>query len=226
MINVLLFLGALVAQRQGIDLNRYLSLHFVLSPDFNIAQLFTYMFMHSGLAHIFFNMFAVWMFGSLLERYLGPSKYLLFYVVCGIGAGIVQESVAALQYVNLSSSLPPQALDLVMTQGADIIHQGMNYTDPALGALNSVINTPTLGASGAVFGILLGFGMRFPNEKLFIFPFPVPIKAKWFVLGYAAIELLLGISNNVHDNVAHFAHLGGMLFGLLLILWWKRKREW
>ncbi len=226
MINVLMFLGTLVAQKYGLDLNRFFSLHFFLSSDFNFAQVFTYMFMHANIAHIFFNMFAVWMFGSVLERFFGASKYLMFYVVCGIGAAIVQEAVAACQYFTLAAEMPAQMVQTVMADGAAIMHQGMNYIDPMMSDLNRVLNTPTLGASGAVFGILLGFGMRFPNERIFIFPLPFPIKAKWFVIGYAIIELFLGVSNNARDNVAHFAHLGGMLFGLVMILWWKKRREW
>lgn len=212
MINVLLFLATLAAGRWGIDLDRYLALHFFFADDFNVAQFFTYMFMHANFAHIFFNLFAVWMFGSVLERYLGSSKFLMFYVVCGLGAGFVQEIAQLVTYYSMG-------LDHYTT-----VLLGDGYPEiPMEVFLNS---WSTVGASGAVFGILLGFGMRFPNERMFVFPIPVPIKAKWFVIGYAAIELMLGISPTVHDNVAHFAHIGGMLFGLLLIMYWKYKREW
>ncbi len=212
MVNVLLFLATLAAGRWGIDLDRYLALHFFFAEDFNVAQFFTYMFMHANFAHIFFNMFAVWMFGSVLERYLGSSKFLLFYVVCGLGAGLVQEVAQLVTYYSMG-------LDHYLT-----VSFGDGYPPIPMDAfLNS---WSTVGASGAVFGILLGFGMRFPEERMFVFPIPVPIKAKWFVIGYAAIELMLGISPSVHDNVAHFAHIGGMLFGFLLILYWKYKREW
>ena len=226
MINVLLFLATLAAGRWGIDLDRYLALHFFFAEDFNVAQFFTYMFMHANFAHIFFNMFAVWMFGSVLERYLGSSKFLLFYVVCGLGGGLLHETISGIQFMQLSSSLPPNAVDEVINNGAAALQQGMNFVDPRMAELNISLNSTLVGASGAVFGILLGFGMRFPEERIFVFPIPVPIKAKWFVIGYAALELMLGINPAIRGNVAHFAHIGGMLFGLLLIMYWKYKREW
>lgn len=205
-INVLCYLGSIVATRYGIDLNQYLGLHFFMAEDFNLAQLFTYMFMHANLQHIFFNMFAVWMFGRVLEHTWGARRFLFYYILCGIGAGIVQEAVQYIHYVTELSSY-----DSVNMGGTIIpMAQYLNYMT-------------TVGASGAVFAILLAFGMLFPNQQLFIFPLPVPIKAKYFVIGYAVIELALGISNNASDNVAHFAHLGGMIFGLVLILYWKKK---
>lgn len=205
-INILCFLGNIVAQRYGFELNEYLGLHFFLAEDFNLAQLFTYMFMHANFQHIFFNMFAVWMFGRVLEQAWGPRRFLFYYIVCGIGAGLVQELVQYIHYVTELSMY-----DSVNMGGTIIpMAQYLNYMT-------------TVGASGAVFAILLAFGMLFPNQQLFIFPLPVPIKAKYFVIGYAVIELALGISNNASDNVAHFAHLGGMIFGLVLILYWKKK---
>lgn len=209
-INVLFFFGMIVAERYQIDLNDYLGLHFFLAENFNPVQFFTYMFMHADFSHIFFNMFAVWMFGSILERVWGPQKFLFFYIVCGLGAGIIQELVqfATFFYTGMS--------------GYESVALPSGQTLPMDIYLNSWC---TVGASGAVFGILLGFGMNFPNERMFIFPVPFPVKAKYFVIGYAVIELLLGISNNIHDNVAHFAHLGGMLFGFLVILYWRYKRR-
>lgn len=206
-INVLLFFAAIVAQRYSIDLNDLLGLHFFLASDFNPVQLVTYMFMHGGFSHIFFNMFAVFMFGPILERTWGPKRFLLYYIVCGIGAGLIQEGVQYIHYMVQEMNLYTQ-----VDTGNSII--------PMEEILNSMT---TVGASGAVYGILLAFGMLFPEERLFIFPLPVPIKAKYFVVGYAVIELMLGLSNNPSDNVAHFAHLGGMLFGFLLIVYWKRK---
>lgn len=208
-INVLCFFGMIVAERYRIDLNDYLGLHFVLADNFNPVQFFTYMFMHANFSHIFFNMFAVWIFGSVLERLWGPQKFLFFYVVCGLGAGIVQELVQTVTYFSMGLN------------DYETVLLPSDQTLPMGTFLNSWC---TVGASGAIYGILLGFGMNFPNERLFVFPIPVPIKAKYFVIGYAVIELLLGISNNVHDNVAHFAHLGGMLFGFLIILYWRHNR--
>ncbi|HJD77324.1 membrane associated rhomboid family serine protease [Bacteroides reticulotermitis] len=205
-INVLIFFGTLVAQRYGIDLTNQLGLHFFLASDFNPAQLITYMFMHGGFSHIFFNMFAVFMFGRVLEQVWGPRRFLFYYILCGIGAGLIQEGIQYIQYVT------------ELSQYTQVnIGTGLISMDEYLNRMT------TVGASGAVYAVLLGFGMLFPNDRLFIFPLPFPIKAKFFVAGYALIELYSGIANNPGDNVAHFAHLGGMVFGLILVLYWKKN---
>ncbi len=204
-INVLCFFGMLVAERYGIDVNRFLALHFFMASDFNPAQLVTYMFMHANFQHIFFNMFAVWMFGRVLENVWGPKRFLFYYILCGIGAGLIQEGVQYIEYVTVWSHY--LNVDL-----------GNGVTIPMSEYLNVI---STVGASGAVYAILLAFGMLFPNSQMFIFPIPFPIKAKYFVIGYAVLELVLGISGG--DGIAHFAHLGGMLFGLILILYWRKK---
>lgn len=205
-INILFFLGTLLAQRYHIDLNDYLGLHFFMADRFNAAQLITYMFMHGGLSHLFFNMFALWMFGRVLEQVWGGQRFLFYYVFCGIGAGLIQEIVQWVFYTTTLSGY------LNVDIGYAVI--------PMSEYLNMMV---TVGASGAVYGILLAFGMLFPNQPIYIFPLPVPIKAKYFVVGYALLELFLGFSNNARDNVAHFAHLGGMVFGFFLILYWRRK---
>lgn len=221
-----MFLATVViGQVYQVDLGDYLGLHFVLSPQFNAAQLISYMFMHGGFAHLFFNMFAVWMFGRVLERVWGPRRFLFYYLVCGIGAGLIQEAVTAISYFQAASGLPADVIGLVRAEGLGVLKSGQNYADSSLGALNLVLNSSTVGASGAVYAILLGFGMLYPNSQMYVFPLPVPIKAKFFVAGYAVIELFSGLSNNPHDNVAHFAHLGGMIFGLILILYWRRKER-
>lgn len=222
-INVLMFFGTIVADGYGIDLARYLGLHFVLSDHFNLAQLFTYMFMHGGLTHLFFNMFALWMFGRILEQVWGPKRFLTYYIVCGVGAGIIQELVVGIQYYLATSGMPAEAVDIVLREGANALMQGKNYVNGEMASLNFIVNGLTVGASGAIYGILLGFGLLFPNEKMFVFPLPFPIPAKYFVIGYAVIELLLGIANNPTDNVAHFAHLGGMIFGYILIMYWRNQ---
>ncbi len=208
-INVLFFLGGVVATRYGIDLSTYLGLHFFMADDFNPAQLISYMFMHGGFTHLFFNMFAVWMFGRILEQIWGPKKFLFYYIACGIGAGLIQELVQYIQYA-------------VQLSAYDKVDLGEGMIVPMAQYLN-LMNT--VGASGAVYAILLAFGMLFPNEKMFIIPIPFPIKAKYFVAGYAIIELMQGIANNPTDNVAHFAHLGGMIFGFILIMYWKKKKN-
>lgn len=222
-INVLAFFGTIVAQSYGIDLARYLGLHFIFSEDFNFAQLITYMFMHGGFAHLFFNMFAVWMFGRILEQVWGPKRYLSYYLICGIGAGLISMLVTYIRMTVVKSGMSPEMIDTVYREGAGVLQEGMNYTYPAMANLNALLNGVTVGASGAVFAILLGFGMLFPNQPLFIFPLPFPIKAKYFVTGYALIELYAGFANNPGDNVAHFAHLGGMIFGFILIMYWRKK---
>lgn len=166
--------------------------------------------MHGGLSHLFFNMFALWMFGRILENVWGSKNFLIYFLICGIGAGVVQEIV---QYVSIN-------MDISSFEQA----RGLALSSYDRAMVYSRIPS-TVGASGSVYGILLAFGMMFPNEKLFIIPFPFPIKAKFFVIGYAIIELVTGLSNNPNDNVAHFAHLGGMLFGLILILYWRKKKH-
>lgn len=221
-INIVMFFAAIVAEKNGIDLSGILGLHFFMSSDFYPFQLVTYMFMHSGVGHLFFNMFALYMFGRTLEYVWGPKRFLIYYVVAGIGAGLVQEAVGAVRCFPLMDNLDPQALEIVMNEGAGVLRQGMNYRMPEMASLNIALNSLTVGASGAIYAILLGFGMLFPNERMFIFPLPFPIKAKFFVIGYALIELYMG-TVGVADSVAHFAHLGGMLFGFVLILIWRKK---
>ena len=223
-INVLCFFGAVVAQRYGISLNNVGGMHFFLSPDFNVAQLVSYMFLHANFEHIFFNMFAVWMFGRTLEMVWGPNRFLIYYMICGIGAGLVQELISAIEYFTLTSSMPAEAVETVLREGSSILQSGMNYVDSRMAELNIAVNRSTVGASGAVYGILLAFGMLFPNSQMYVFPIPFPIKAKFFVIGYAVIELVLGMSRTA-DGVAHFAHLGGMIFGFLLIMYWKKNRN-
>lgn len=224
-INVLMYLGTVVAKSRGIDLDDYLGLHFLLSDRFNTAQLITYMFMHGGFMHLFFNMFAVWMFGRILEDVWGSKRFLFYYLLCGMGAGLIQEVVVGIQYLNARSLLPAEAVGIIHDEGARILDMSQNFADPVMGRLNLALNSYTVGASGAVYAILLGFGMMFPNQRLFIFPLPLPIKAKYFVIGYAVIELWSGIANNPYDNTAHFAHLGGMVFGFFLILYWRNKNK-
>ena len=164
-------------------LANFLALYSFDSDNFYLYQLITYQFTHTEFLHLFFNMFALFMFGRVLESYWGPARFLTYYMITGIGAGLIQLTICYFQ-----------------------------------GVFSIMI-----GASGAVFGILLAFGMIFPNVQLMIIPIPFPIKAKYLVIGYGLLELFLGVSNRAGDNVAHFAHLGGMLFGIVLILYWRKK---
>jgi membrane associated rhomboid family serine protease len=223
-INGLFFLATLATEQIfKFDLANILGLHYFQSELFYPHQLITYMFMHGSIGHIFFNMFALWMFGNTIENCWGGKKFLIYYLVTGIGAGLIQEAVYGIRIHQIISQLTPEMIDTVKANGLALWQQGMNYKG-AMGTLNSLLNAGTVGASGSVFGLLLAFGMMFPNALIYMY-FLFPIKAKWFVIGYGVIELWLGITNRSGDNIAHFAHLGGMLFGLILILWWKKKEK-
>lgn len=195
-LNVLFFLADISLQTRGIDLTQWLGLHYITAQDFYPWQFITYMFMHGNFSHLFFNMFALWMFGYALENHWGSKRFLVYYLITGVGAALIQTGVLALEIRGMTQSLPPFA--------------AQHY-------INQIV---TVGASGAVYGILLAFGMCFPNVPIFLYFF-FPIKAKWFVIIYGVIELFAGIGGTA-DGVAHFAHLGGMIFGLLLILYWRK----
>ncbi|RKV89569.1 MAG: rhomboid family intramembrane serine protease [Bacteroidetes bacterium] len=244
-INVLCLIATTVLRsRSGIELNDTLGLHFVLSEKFRVYQFFTYMFMHAGVEHILFNMFAVYMFGRLFEMFWGGKKFLFYYLVAGLGAAIVQQTVWYIDYCSIASHIAdmPAVMSHISTEGAKALAESLNYSDEYMGRLNILMNIPTVGASGAVFGILLAFGYMFPKEKLYMFFLillafgymfpkeklymfflPIPIPARVFVIVYGLIELFAGVANFSWDNVAHFAHLGGLLFGLVLLLIWKKR---
>jgi len=210
-INVLVFVLTNVLELRDIHLMDIFGLHFFLASDFHLYQLFTYMFVHADLQHIFFNMFALWMFSSVIENVWGQKRFLFYYLTCGIGAGLIQ---MVAQFFSFYLTVKGQSPGISMLETFQLGHM---YGD----ALNS---WTTVGASGAVYAVLLAFGMTFPEERIFIFPLPIPIKAKWFVVGYVAIELFSGLSSR-GDNVAHFAHLGGMLFGYLMIRYWQNHNN-
>ena len=221
-INILMFLASLVFAQRGTDLNGIFGLRLFVSEGFMPFQLVTYMFMHGDFMHLFFNMFALYMFGRVLEHVWGPKRFLIFFLLTGVGAALIQEAIGMARYYTLVEGMSASELHLVASQGYDVLSNGMNFVAPGARELNLVMNGVTVGASGAIYAVLLGFGMLFPNERMFVFPLPFPIKAKYFVVGYAVIELLLGASGSA-DGVAHFAHLGGMLCGLVLILYWRKK---
>lgn len=194
--NIAVFILDNLLRLKGIELSDTCALYYIGNGmgfgggKFMPHQIITYMFMHASFMHIFFNMFALWMFGRIMERYWDSKKFLIYYFVCGIGAGLTQEFGQFMGIIPAVTNLGPVC---------------------------------TLGASGAVFGILLAFGLTFPDERIFIIPIPFPIKAKYFVFFYAAVEVLEFLS--VKDGVAHLAHLGGMLFGFLLIIYWKKNKD-
>lgn len=207
-INVLAYLAAVVMKGSGIDFNEIFGLHFFMADNFHIYQLVTYMFMHGGVTHLFFNMFALWMFGCVIEQTWGSRRFLWYILACGVGAGLFQEAAQFVQY-----AVEGLAAYNMINVGGMII--------PTSEYLNMWV---TVGFSGAVYGILLGFGMTYPEERIFIFPLPVPIKGKWFVILYAAIELFSALSTS-SDGVAHIAHLGGMAVGYIIIRHWRQQYE-
>ena len=210
-LNLLAFIATLVFQLRGIDLANIGGLHFFMASNFHLYQLVTYLFLHASFMHILSNMFGLWMFGCVIENVWGPKKFLFYYITCGIGAGLLQELAQfGSFYMSVVESVPDAGL-------ATVLEYGSHYAN----ALNA---WTTIGASGAVYAVILAFGMTFPNERLFIIPFPFPIKAKWFVIFYVAIEFFAALGSS-GDGVAHTAHLGGMLFGFLMIRYWNRHPD-
>ncbi len=203
------------------------ALYPISSPNFKPWQLATHFFMHSKQTffHIFFNMFAVIMFGTMLERVLGAKRFLFFYFSTALGAALLHSLVVYLRIRSIESEMTPEAVQYVLQNGQQLWFEHKNYIDPLMGELNAILNTPVLGASGAVFGILTAFGYLFPNTELMLLFPPIPIKAKYLVIGYIALELYLGFANNPYDNVAHFAHLGGAIIGFILVYVWQKDRS-
>ncbi len=258
-INTLFFLATLALRRYHIDLINILGLHYPGASGFRVYQFVTYMFMHGGWAHILFNMFALWMFGNVIENVWGGKKFLIFYMLTGLGSGIVyifwihfhlrtnldminaiiaHPIVPAVEAYFHEFGFHLNALTSTLSQSdLTLFNHNMNLlasssaTPSNIQQIISFLSTykaemlnqmVVIGASGAIFGLLLAFGMMFPNTLIYLY-FAIPVKAKWFVIGYGLIELFSGISNRPGDNVAHFAHIGGMLVGLLIILYWKKK---
>lgn len=259
-LNGLFFLATIsMGGSMNVDLYDILGLHYPGAQQFAPYQFITYMFMHGGFMHLFFNMFALWMFGNVLEQVWGPKRFIIYYLVTGIGAALVHygvmyfEIAPVIKAINTYLADPTNAnMDALLAihkfrlseNSGEIwlrfteFSQALNILDANPSSMEArqitldfltqykeyFLNLPNVvGASGAVFGILLAFGMLFPNTLIYLY-FAIPIKAKWFVIMYGAIELYAGISNQGGSNVAHFAHLGGMLFGFFLIKYWHGRR--
>ena len=222
-INILLFIatGILQSPPLNIDLTKILGLHYWRSELFSPWQIISYMFMHGNIPHILFNMFAVWMFGTHIENRWGSKRFLNYYLLTGFGAAFLHYLIIHFQIINLESVMNYDQIMVILNEG--IVPEGISRGSAQ--KLFFLYNTPVVGASGSLFGILLAFGVLFPNTLLYLY-FAIPIKAKYFVIGYGLLELFSGLSNNPQDNVAHFAHLGGMLFGLLIFAYWKLKNEY
>ncbi len=257
-INGIFFLATVVLEQRGIDLNDMLGLHYFAAEKFRWWQFFTYMFMHGSLGHIFFNMFALWMFGAALENVWGGRRFLNYYLITGLGAALVQEAVVhyemqpAIAYLNdyianpdfaklkdFAHSVPftkfsSAEMNAHFTEFIDKFNLRVDTDFQGAMAMSvdymkifkdDVFNAPVVvGASGAVFGLLLAYGMLFPNNLLYVY-FAIPIKAKYFVMIYGAVELFSGIASVPGDNVAHFAHLGGLLFGFITIMIWRNQQR-
>lgn len=244
-INGLFFLAKIVLASRDIDLDAIFGLHYFEAPDFRPWQVITYMFMHGNFSHIFFNMFALWMFGAAIENIWGGKRFLIYYLITGIGAALIHYMIVYFQiqpelalinhfldnpsldtYRYLAENNASPVFQKMFTQNLVVLQQNPSSLNELIQVtaqakddfLNSFV---IIGASGAVFGLLLAFGMMFPNAEIYVY-FLLPIKAKWFVVIYGALELIFGITGS-SDGVAHFAHLGGMLFGILLILIWRKQ---
>ncbi len=206
----------------GIRLTRILGLYYFESEQFQPYQFITHMFMHGGMAHLFFNMFALWMFGRVLEGVWGGKRFFIYYFFTGLGAALLHTVVNYIEIQTIMSRLTPEQIATVQQEGPGLWETHRNFVHEGMASLNRAINIPTVGASGAVFGVLLAFGMMFPDTRLMLLFPPIPIKAKYFVIAYGAIELYLGLTRP-GSNIAHFAHLGGMLFGFILIKYWQKN---
>jgi membrane associated rhomboid family serine protease len=204
-INALVFFAQeLIGKSGNFNIDDLFALHHYKSSEFRPYQLITYMFMHANFPHILFNMFSLWMFGSMLERVWGPKRFLIFYLICGVGAGLAQMGNYIVDFRQ--------------------IDQHINSFDPAM--YQEVMRaSATVGASGAIMGLLAAFGYLFPNTELYIMFIPVPVKAKWAVLGFIALDVFGGLSRVPNDNIAHFAHVGGALIGFLICLYWNKTNK-
>ncbi|WP_299289803.1 rhomboid family intramembrane serine protease [uncultured Mucilaginibacter sp.] len=207
-INIIFFIATLVFQSMGIELAFHLGAFYFNSPHFRVWQIITYMFMHGGWAHIFFNMFALYMFGPAIENYMGSKRFFNYYFITGLGALALQMLV--------------QAIEVHGILGSFTFDPAMNYniSPEDVGRLRAIYAEPMVGASGALFGILVAFGVLYAETSLYIMLIPIPVKAKYAVIGYIVVELYLGLSQHQGDSVAHFAHLGGALFGYILLKIW------
>jgi len=223
-INIGLFVISFLTDKiSGLDLNTILGLYYFKSTAFKPIQILTHMFMHGGFMHIIFNMYALFLFGQILERVWGGKRFLIYYLATGLGAAFFYTLVNHFQIQYLIKHMDASVVKQIFDEGVAVINNHQNYIDIQSGKLNALVNSPCVGASGAIFGLLLGFGMLFPETPLMIMFIPIPIKAKYFVAIYAAIELFSGVANRPGDNVAHFAHLGGLIFGFILIKIWQNK---
>jgi rhomboid-like protein len=224
-INVIFYIATLMFG--GPMMTQVLGVHYFDSPDFRIWQVITYMFMHdySSLFHIMFNMFALYTFGSSIEFIMGSKRFLNFYLITGLGALALQLLVQSFEVYNITGSAVNDGNFMVDSLKRTISFNPDLISKDQANTLLGIYLTPMVGASGAIFGLLIAFGMLFPNAELFIMFIPVPVKAKYIIPIYVLLELFLGVKQFSGDSVAHFAHLGGALFGFILVKMWHLKRH-
>jgi membrane associated rhomboid family serine protease len=213
-INIGVFLIMVITK---VNLNAIFGLRYFESPNFHFYQIVTHMFMHADSGHLFSNMFGLFMFGPMLEKVWGQNRFLLFYMVCGLGAAFLYSCI---NYYEIHQ-LILQANKLILSSNPE----QHAYGERMLDYIHHLMDIPMVGASGAIFGVLLAFGMLFPNTEMLLLFFPIPIKAKYFVILYGLYELYAGIQKTPGDNVAHFAHIGGMIFAFILIKYWQKQKN-
>lgn len=249
-VRTILILNVLVFLIPGRSIIQQFGLHSFLSEQFNPIQLITHMFIHAGIGHIFSNMIGLLVFGPMLERTWGPQRFTFFYFFCGIGAAVLFSGINYYEIQGVYEAVrdyrlnpTPDSFLAFITQHAGSYYDGLesfintfesqptNQTaiSSSVRFINSIynnqVNEPLVGASGAIFGVIMGFGLLFPNTQLFLLFPPIPVKAKYLVIFYGAYELYAGIQRSQGDNVAHFAHIGGMVFAFILIRYWGTQRK-
>jgi membrane associated rhomboid family serine protease len=226
-INVIFFLVKITGLGNfgGADMDTLFGLHYFASPLFKPWQLVTHMFMHGGFGHLFLNMIGLFMLGPPLEYRWGSERFLSFYMLTGVGAALFYSGAHAFDYYALKDLLSPDQLAEVQVRGPAMWNERLSFGDPYMDYLNRLFNIPMVGASGAIYGVLLAFGMIYPNVELIMFPIFIPIKAKYFVMILGGISIYSALQSNPNDNVAHLAHLGGMIVGYLLIRLWRHRDQ-
>ncbi len=224
LINLMMFVATIIFEMQGKDLISMLGMYNFMSPEFEPYQIVSHMFMHGSFLHIFFNMFALISFGMILERVWGPKRFLIFYLITGFGSMLLYSGVKYYEYTELMSALPENIINQVQNEGLDLIHSGQNWYG-SQGELNANLFVPMVGASGAIYGLLVAFGLLFPNTEMMMLLLPIPIKAKYFVPILILFAYYAGMNPAEGDNTAHFAHLGGALFGFILVKLWSTNRN-
>ncbi|AVR45940.1 rhomboid family intramembrane serine protease [Christiangramia fulva] len=229
-INVIFFIGS---QLIGDVSYEYFALWFIKNPNFHYWQVITHMFMHGGFMHILFNMYALWAFGSPIEQMLGQKRFIFFYFSAGIGAALLHTLVNLFYYQNGIDALAATGMNPAEIN--DYIHQAfasnqfripVGVDEGTIRGMLQAFSNPAVGASGAIYGILVAFGMMFPNVELFLLFVPIPVKAKYFIPGLILLDLFSGVTGYslFGGSIAHFAHVGGALFGFIMMYYWKKNQ--